>query len=151
MFGGGLHQSIKGAYLNVHVDYNIHPTTQFHRRLNVIIYMNKDWKDEYEGHLELWDLTENKQELIGKFAPAYNRCVIFETNEISFHGHPKPLNAPNGINRKSIATYYYTETRSENEIAEKHNTIYVNTEGLNGSVKRLSSGVKAFLERINKG
>ncbi len=151
LFGGGLHQSIKGAYLNVHVDYNIHPTTQFHRRLNVIIYMNKDWKDEYEGHLELWDLTENKQELIGKFAPAYNRCVIFETNEISFHGHPKPLNAPNGINRKSIATYYYTETRPENEIAENHNTIYVNTEGLNGSVKRLSSGVKAFLERINKG
>lgn len=151
LFGGGLHQSVNGAFLNVHVDYNIHPTTQFHRRLNVIIYMNKNWKDEYEGHLELWDLSGENKKQIAKIAPTFNRCVIFETNEISFHGHPKPLNTPAGVNRKSIATYYYTETRPENEIAENHNTIYVNTEGINGSVKRLSSGVKAFLERINKG
>jgi Rps23 Pro-64 3,4-dihydroxylase Tpa1-like proline 4-hydroxylase len=150
LFGGGLHQSISGAFLNVHVDYNIHPNTKFHRRLNVLVYVNKDWKDEYEGHLELWDLTQGKQNLIGKFAPTFNRCVIFETNEISFHGHPKQLNTPEGVNRKSIATYYYTETRPENEIASEHNTIYVNTEGIHGQVKRLNSGVKALLERVNK-
>jgi len=150
LFGGGLHQSINGAFLNVHVDYNIHPKTKYHRRLNVLVYMNKDWKDEYEGHLELWDLSGDDKKQIGKYAPLFNRCVIFETNEISFHGHPKPLNTPEGINRKSLATYYYTKTRPDNEIADEHNTIYVNTEGVSGSLKRFNSGVKAFLERINK-
>ncbi|MEM9024915.1 MAG: 2OG-Fe(II) oxygenase [Bacteroidota bacterium] len=150
LFGGGLHQSVKGAFLNVHVDYNLHPTTRHHRRLNVLVYMNKDWKDAYEGHLELWDLTGTNKEQIGRYAPEFNRCVIFETNEISFHGHPKPLNTPDGVSRKSLATYYYTRTRPDNEVAEEHNTIYVNTEGISGQAKRFSSGVKAFLERINK-
>ncbi len=150
LFGGGLHQSTNGAFLNVHVDYNIHPKTKFHRRLNVLVYMNKDWMDEYEGHLELWDLSQGDKVLLGQYAPAFNRCVIFETNEISFHGHPKPLNTPKEINRKSIATYYYSKSRPEHEIASDHNTIYVNTEGISGQVKRFSSGVKAFLERINK-
>lgn len=150
LFGGGLHQSINGAYLNVHVDYNIHPKTKYHRRLNVIIYMNKNWIDEYEGHLELWDLSKNNKNLIVKFAPIFNRCVIFETNEISYHGHPKPLKTPPNINRKSIATYYYTKSRPTNEIVNNHNTIFVNTEGLIGQIKRLNSGFRAFLERIYK-
>ena len=150
LFGGGLHQSIRGAFLNVHVDYNFHPDTRHHRRLNVLVYMNKDWKDEYEGHLELWDLSDGRKTLLAKVAPLFNRCVIFETNEISFHGHPKPLNAPEGVNRKSIATYYYTATRPEHEIAGEHNTVYVNTEGTGGQIKRFTSGVKALLERINK-
>jgi Rps23 Pro-64 3,4-dihydroxylase Tpa1-like proline 4-hydroxylase len=150
LFGGGLHQSTNGAFLNVHVDYNIHPQTKYHRRLNVLVYMNKDWKDEYEGHLELWDLSDNQKNLIGKYAPTFNRCVIFETNEISFHGHPKPLKTPSDVNRKSIATYYYTRTRPIAEIATDHNTIYVNTEGALGHIKRFYSGVMAFFERINK-
>jgi Rps23 Pro-64 3,4-dihydroxylase Tpa1-like proline 4-hydroxylase len=150
LFGGGLHQSINGAFLNVHVDYNIHPKTKFHRRLNVLVYMNKEWKDEYEGHLELWDLSDGKKHLLAKVAPTFNRCVIFETNEISFHGHPKPLRTPKDVNRKSIATYYYSETRPAEEITEAHSTLYVNTEGVSGQLKRFNSGVKALLERINK-
>lgn len=150
LFGGGLHQSINGAFLNVHVDYNIHPKTKFHRRLNVLVYMNKDWKDSYHGHLELWDLTDKNGTLLDRIAPDFNRCVVFETNEISFHGHPKPLNTPNGVNRKSLATYYYTKIRPKCETADEHNTIYVNTEGVNGQIKRFSAGIKAFLERINK-
>ncbi len=149
LFGGGLHQSTNGAFLNVHVDYNIHPKTNYHRRLNVLIYMNKDWKDEYEGHLELWDLSNGHKNLLGKYSPTFNTCVIFETNEISFHGHPKPLNTPEDVNRKSIATYYYTKTRPKSEIAADHNTIYVNTEGTSGQIKKFTSGVTAFLERIN--
>jgi Rps23 Pro-64 3,4-dihydroxylase Tpa1-like proline 4-hydroxylase len=150
LFGGGLHQSTNGAFLNVHIDYNIHPKTKYHRRLNVLVYMNKDWKDEYEGHIELWDLSDNNKTQLAKISPNFNRCVIFETNEISFHGHPKPLNTPTHINRKSIATYYYTDTRPEHEMAADHNTIYVNTEGVGGQMKRFTAGVKAFLERINK-
>jgi Rps23 Pro-64 3,4-dihydroxylase Tpa1-like proline 4-hydroxylase len=146
LFGGGLHQSITGAFLDVHVDYNFHPTTKFHRRLNILVYMNKDWKDEYEGHLELWDME--KREQIDKIAPLFNRCVIFQTNEISYHGHPKPLKTPAGVTRKSIAAYYYTEQRPETELASEHNTVYVNTEGLQGNVKNLQSGLKAFIERL---
>lgn len=148
LFGGGLHQSIKGAFLNVHVDYNFHPKTKHHRRLNAIIYLNKDWKDEYEGHLELWDLVDGKKERIARIAPSFNRLAMFETNEISFHGHPHPLKAPEGINRKSLAVYYYTATRPEDEIAQEHNTIYVNTTGTGGQFKRFGSGLKAFVERI---
>jgi Rps23 Pro-64 3,4-dihydroxylase Tpa1-like proline 4-hydroxylase len=148
LFGGGLHQSVNGAFLDVHVDYNIHPETKLHRRLNALVYMNKDWQDDYEGHLELWDMGEKK--MLDKIAPVFNRCVVFETNEISFHGHPKPLKTPEGVSRKSLATYYYTVERPIHEIAPEHNTIYVNTEGLQGTMKNLQSGVKAFLERVNK-
>ena len=150
LFGGGLHQSINGAFLNVHVDYNLHPTTKYHRRLNVLVYMNKDWQEEYEGHLELWDLSDHKKVQLASYSPLFNRCVIFETNEISFHGHPKPLKTPPGVNRKSLATYYYTTRRPENEINAEHNTIYVNTEGLTGQLNRLAAGLKAFVERITK-
>lgn len=145
-FGGGLHTSTNGAFLDVHVDFNIHPKTKYHRRMNIILYMNKDWKIEYNGYLELWDMNKNIQ--IEYIAPIFNRCVIFETNEVSFHGHPKKLNTPEGISRKSLALYYYTDDRPEVEIASEHNTIYVNTEGFKGKVKNLFSGLKAFIERI---
>jgi Rps23 Pro-64 3,4-dihydroxylase Tpa1-like proline 4-hydroxylase len=150
LFGGGLHQSINGAFLNVHVDYNIHPTTKYHRRLNVLVYMNADWKEEYGGHLELWEISENKKELLQKIAPTFNRCVIFETNERSFHGHPQPLKTPGNVNRKSLATYYYTAQRPQSEIAGEHNTIYVNTQGITGLFRRLRSGMKAAFERLYK-
>lgn len=145
LFGGGLHQSTRGAFLNVHVDYNVHPQTKYHRRLNVLVYLNQDWEEAYEGHLELWDMQRNQ--LLDKIAPTFNRCVIFETNEVSYHGHPKPLRTPEGISRKSIATYYYTRTLPQQETEAAHNTKFVNTEGLKGQVKRLKSGLKAFVER----
>lgn len=148
LFGGGLHQSVKGAFLDVHVDFNYHPETKYHRRMNIIIYMNKDWKQEYNGYLELWDMDAKKQ--LEYVEPKFNRCVVFETNEISFHGHPKPLNTPVGVSRKSIALYYYTKDRPAHEVSGDHNTIYVNTEGMGGKMKNLKSGIKAFLERINK-
>lgn len=148
LFGGGLHQSINGAFLNVHVDFNMHETTKYHRRMNAIIFMNENWKDEYNGFLELWDM--NKKVQIENIAPIFNRMVIFETNEVSYHGHPKPLNTPKGVTRKSLAVYYYTKERPENEIAPEHNTIYVNTEGASGMLKTLKSGIKALKERVLK-
>lgn len=150
LFGGGLHQSINGAFLNVHVDYNIHPKTKYHRRLNAIIYLNKGWREEYQGHNELWDFTEGKKIMLDRVSPIFNRCVIFETNEISFHGHPTPLKTPQGVSRKSLATYYYTKSRPAHEIASDHNTIYKNTEGSFGQFKRMISGAKAFIERLTK-
>ena len=151
LFGGGLHQSINGAFLNVHIDYNIHPKTKYHRRCNLIIFMNKEWNDDYNGHLEFWDFTNHKNgELLEKISPTFNRAVIFETNEISYHGHPHPLNTPKNLTRKSIATYYYTKEREDIDVVSEHNTIYKNTTGLKGQKKRLNSGLKAFFERIKK-
>lgn len=149
LFGGGLHQSINGAFLNVHVNYNFHPTTKYHRRCNLIVYLNKNWKDEYNGHLELWDFTKSKKgNLIERISPEFNKAVIFETNEISYHGHPHPLNTPNDINRKSLALYYYSKERPTKEISSEHNTIYKNTTGTKGNINSLKNGVKAILERI---
>lgn len=148
LFGGGLHQSITGAFLDVHVDYNIHPKTKLHRMLNVLVYMNQEWKDEYEGHLELWDMDKNER--LERISPNFNRLAMFETNQISYHGHPHPLKSPKGISRKSIATYYYTKSRDEKDIADEHNTKYVNTTGSTGKLKNIKSGLKALIERIKK-
>jgi len=148
LFGGGLHQSLKGAFLNVHVDFNLHEKTKYHRRMNAIVYMNKNWKEEYNGYLELWDMRTKT--MIANVAPVFNRLVIFETNEVSYHGHPKPLNTPSDISRKSLAVYYYTKERPLEEIAAEHNTVYVNTEGNKGVLKVFLSGMKALKERLFK-
>ncbi len=147
LFGGGLHQSMNGAFLNVHVDFNRHPETKYYRRLNLLIYLNKDWKEEYEGAIEFWDMEQKRQ--MEKVWPIFNRCVVFETNEISFHGHPTPLHTPPGITRKSLAVYYYTQAAPSGiDQVPEHNTIFRNTEGVAGRWKTFLSGLKALKERI---
>ena len=106
--GGGLHQSQKGGFLNVHTDFTAHPHEKsWRRRVNVLVYLNKDWKDEYNGHLELWD--QQMTQCIQRISPVMNRCVIFTTDDKSYHGHPVPLATPDDITRKSIALYYFTK------------------------------------------
>lgn len=147
LFGAGFHQSLKGAFLDIHVDFNVHPYKGWHRKLNLLLFLNKNWKAEYAGNLELWDM--DKQERITAIAPEFNRCVIFETTEKSFHGHPQPLNTPEGVTRKSLAVYYYThQPPDEQKNIKAHNSIFKNTEGLKGAVKNFLSGLIAFTERI---
>ena len=120
MIGGGIHQSLPGAVLRIHADFNKHPLWQFRRRLNVLLFLNKDWKEDYGGHIELW--SSDMQSCEQKILPIANRLVIFTLSNKSFHGHPKPLNCPKGMTRKSIATYYYN-----NEIvqeSEEHSTLW---------------------------
>jgi 2OG-Fe(II) oxygenase superfamily len=147
LFGAGLHQSVRGAFLDVHVDFNLHPETRFHRRLNILIYMNKNWKKEYNGFLELWDKVNQKQ--LDSIEPSFNRCVIFETTEKSFHGHPQPLATPSNISRKSISVYYYTMERPMQDTVNEHNTIFMNTQGFLGMIKNFRSGIKALFERMS--
>jgi Rps23 Pro-64 3,4-dihydroxylase Tpa1-like proline 4-hydroxylase len=120
--GGGLHQIIPGGKLGVHADFNLHPRLNLDRRINVLIYMNKNWKEEYGGHFELWnrDMTQAEQKIL----PIFNRCAIFSTTSWSYHGHPTPLTCPPDRTRKSIATYYYTNGRPEEEITEAHYTVF---------------------------
>jgi hypothetical protein len=146
LVGGGLHQIARGGFLDVHVDYNLHPRTKLHRRLNLLLYLNKAWKPEYEGYLEFWDFEANRQ--LERIAPVFNRGVIFETNEISYHGHPRPLNTPAHITRKSLAIYYYTKELEDAAVAREHNTLYRQTTGLSGYLKTLASATRATTERL---
>lgn len=120
--GGGLHQIKRGGKLGVHADFNFHTKLKLDRRINVLIYMNKDWKEEYGGHFELWnrDMSQAEQKIL----PVFNRCAIFSTTSFSFHGHPTPLSCPPERTRKSIATYYYSNGRPEDEAGELHSTLF---------------------------
>jgi len=106
--GGGLQQVLNGGLLNVHTDFNSHITeTTWKRVLNILIYLNHNWIDEYNGKLELWD--EKVEKKVKSISPIFNRCVIFKTDKKSFHGHPEKLNLPSNMSRKSIAAYYFVK------------------------------------------
>jgi hypothetical protein len=106
--GAGFHEIGQGGHLSVHADFNHHKPMNLERRLNVLIYLNKNWNPEYGGSLELW--SDGMRECVEKVTPDFNRCVIFNTTSESWHGNPDPINHPDGINRRSIALYYYTST-----------------------------------------
>jgi Rps23 Pro-64 3,4-dihydroxylase Tpa1-like proline 4-hydroxylase len=118
--GMGLHQGTNGSFLDVHVDFNIHHVKNVHRRLNMLIYLNKNWKDEYNGAIEMWNADMSKLEKA--VMPNFNRCLIFETSEISYHGYTTPLNIPENESRKSIYSYYYTNQREG--AAKYHDTVF---------------------------
>jgi hypothetical protein len=106
--GGGLHQSKRGGFLNIHADFTVHPHKRhWRRRVNVLVYLNEGWKPEYRGELELW--TRDMKQCAQKILPVFNRCAIFNTDEDSFHGLPEPIQCPEDMTRKSIALYYFTE------------------------------------------
>ncbi len=104
--GGGLHQILPGGRLAIHSDFNVHPKMKVWRRLNLLLYLNDGWRPEYGGDLELWD--ESMSRCVKSVAPVFNRCVVFNTDRRSFHGHPEPMTCPEGVTRKSLALYYYS-------------------------------------------
>jgi len=126
--GGGTHNNFEGQGMYPHVEFNYHPTTGDHRRLNAIVYLNEEWDESWGGSLELhsdpWDGDKNK---IKSVLPSFNTCVLFETNEHSWHGFEKLLlpESKKGMSRKSFAIYMYTKERPAEEIHPKHATIYV--------------------------
>lgn len=121
--GGGLHQVEPGGFLKVHADFNVHPKLKLDRRLNMLVYLNKDWREEYGGHLELWN--RDAKSCHTKILPAFNRVVVFSTSDTSYHGHPHPLTSPPGVTRKSVSLYYYTAGRPEGERSAPHDTLFI--------------------------
>ncbi len=121
--GGGLHQIEPGGFLKVHADFNVHPKLKLDRRLNMLIYLNKEWREEYGGQLELWD--RDGKTCRKKILPTFNRTVVFSTTDTSFHGHPHPLKSPPGITRKSVSLYYYTAGRPADERSVAHDTLFI--------------------------
>ncbi|MEP5613948.1 MAG: 2OG-Fe(II) oxygenase [Cyclobacteriaceae bacterium] len=123
--GGGQHEIKKDGLLKVHADFNKHPMLGLDRRINVLVYLNKDWKEEYGGHFELWGTQMEKCEK--KILPKFNTMAIFSTTDFSYHGHPDPLKCPEGMSRKSLALYYYSNGRPKSEVnrgLEDHSTIF---------------------------
>jgi len=127
-YGAGTHENFHGAGLDPHYDFNIHPITHQHRRLNAIVYLNKDWDPAWKGSLALhsdpWDLAGDE---ITHFDIKFNRCVVFETTERSWHSVPL-IEQPEKyrhLSRKSFTIYLYTDRREALEVAPAHGTVYV--------------------------
>ncbi len=124
-FGGGTHENREGQDLDPHIDFNRHPVDRTHRRLNLIVYLNPEWDDAWGGSLEIHRDPRAPDNQIKLITPLFNRCVIFETNEISWHGFSR-INLPAdkaNLSRRSIALYFYTRDRPRQELADTHSTV----------------------------
>jgi hypothetical protein len=116
-----MHQTAASGHLDVHVDFNRIPERGLFRRLNLLIYLNERWDEPWGGHLELWDRTVKNRH--HRFTPVHNRCVIFETSDISYHG-VAPVTCPMDTARKSFAAYYYTREAPDSYRGVDHSTIF---------------------------
>ena len=144
--GGGLHEIKRGGVLKVHTDFNRHPTLDLDRRINVLIYLNKNWKDSYGGRLELWN--KNMSMCEKKISPTFNTMVIFSTTDFSNHGHPEPLNCPKDISRKSLALYYFSSGRPKSEVLSKHKknrTFFKGRKGIKNDADEKKEYFKNFM------
>lgn len=121
-FGGGLHQLNSGGKLAIHADYNKHVRWPLDRRINAILYLNKEWKEEYNGHLELWnnDVTQCEKKVL----PIFNRLLVFAVTDFNMHGVPEVLACPDDMSRKSMAFFYFTNGRPDHEI-DKNKKLHV--------------------------
>ncbi len=127
-YGGGTHENRDGQELDPHVDFNYHPRTGLHRRLNVIVYLNEEWDASWGGSIAIHsNPREPYADEIREYAPAFNRCIIFETHESSWHGFRRIKLPPDRahLSRKSISLYFYTATRPHESTAAPHGTFYV--------------------------
>lgn len=124
--GGGIHSIGNGGFLKMHADFNWHEKLALHRRINLLIYLNEDWEEAYQGDLILASMDKRKNLVPGRAVPPrFNTTVIFITDDSSFHGHPVPLNIPDGRRRNSLATYYYQSARISSQGAGRLQTQYV--------------------------
>jgi Rps23 Pro-64 3,4-dihydroxylase Tpa1-like proline 4-hydroxylase len=152
LIGGGLHELKNDGFLNIHSDFNRHPKMKLDRRLNILIYLNKNWKEEFGGQLQLWDkeMIECKKSIV----PIFNRTVIFSTTDYSYHGNPLKINHPENISRKSIALYYYSNGRPKSEnLLGDHSTIFrkrPKTSDIDGNVYFKKIFGKLYYRKKNK-
>lgn len=124
-FGGGTHENRHGQELDPHVDFNRHPVNRWHRRLNLIVYLNHDWQPAWGGALELHSDPRAPDDRVTRVEPEFNRCVVFETTSTSWHGFSRIDLAGQDRSRKSVALYFYSLERPAEEIDGTHSTIYV--------------------------
>lgn len=152
LIGGGLHELKNNGFLNIHADFNKHSKINLDRRLNVLIYLNKNWSNENGGQLELWDKEMKKCHQ--KILPKFNRMVIFSTTSSSYHGNPNKVICENSNSRKSIAMYYYSIGRPLHEnILDNHSTIFrkrPHTDDIDGNIKFKKIFGKFYIRKKGK-
>jgi 2OG-Fe(II) oxygenase superfamily len=144
--GGGLHEIRRGGLLRVHADFNWHKQLRLDRRINLLVYLNKDWQPEWGGQLELWNDTMSQ--CCERIDPVFNRCVIFNTTDRSYHGHPDALKCPPDRRRRSVAMYYYTNGRPAEEVNESHETLFQLRAGEATAGNVFSTFMKRFVPPI---
>lgn len=147
LHGGGIHSIDSGGFLKMHADFNWHEELGLYRRINVLVYLNRDWQPEWGGDLRLASQDETGALTVEQTVfPHFNTTVVFTTDDKSFHGHPDPIAAPTGRVRNSIALYYYSPVKPAGSAAIKRlSTDYRNMDGREsasrGMLKRLRSGL----------
>jgi hypothetical protein len=128
LYGGGTHENVNGQALDVHVDFNFQIEGGFHRRANLLLYLNREWDPAWGGAIELHsDPRRPEHDAFEQFNVTFNRAVIFETNERSWHGF-RTIDLPQDrlhLSRKCLSIYLYTPDRPPEEIVGPHSTFYV--------------------------
>jgi len=117
---GGISSVGKGGFLKIHCDPNWNPKLKLYLRIVIIVYLNKNWKDDWGGHLELWD--EEMNNCKKKIKPDFNKMFIFSNNGKNYHGHPDPLIIPENIRRNNLLMYYYSPHNNSNKENDRTNT-----------------------------
>lgn len=148
--GGGYHEIKPGGFLKLHVDFHVNRKLNLDRRLNLLVYLNKEWEDSFGGHFELWERDMSKS--VVKISPIFNRIAIFSTTGDSWHGHPDPLTCPPDRSRKSLALYYYTNGRPESELdsfsKERITTTFRERKGIDSVNMTLYNNLVNTLNRV---
>ncbi len=139
--GGGMHRTGRGGHLGIHADFSRHEDNGLHRRLNLLLYLNANWDDEWGGHLELWDREMNHA--VTKVAPIMGRMVVFATTSTSYHGHPDAIDCPETVARKSIALYYYSNDHRDADLEDRHSTLFQARAGSSEDEQRASQTASA--------
>jgi 2OG-Fe(II) oxygenase superfamily len=132
--GGGFHEISRGGKLGVHADFRIHERLNLQRRINLLIYLNETWDDDWKGQLELWN--KSMTECRARVSPLWNRCVVFSTDADTWHGHPDELQTPDGVKRRSVALYYYTASKNVYNEVPHLSTMYHARPGDNAAIKK---------------
>ncbi|MFT6436868.1 MAG: Rps23 Pro-64 3,4-dihydroxylase Tpa1-like proline 4-hydroxylase [Candidatus Azotimanducaceae bacterium] len=140
LHGAGFHQILRGGKLSIHADFNMHPELGLRRRVNLLLYLNEGWQDNWEGCLELWN--QDMSACVKSISPIFNRMVIFNTSDVAFHGHPRQLRCPTSKVRQSLALYYYSSPTPEESGLRPHSTLWQDRPEDEGTV---SSAVEKFV------
>jgi Rps23 Pro-64 3,4-dihydroxylase Tpa1-like proline 4-hydroxylase len=137
LVGGGLHETLAGGRFGIHTDFDRHPQTALHNEMVFITYLNAGWQSEWGGALELWDAKQ--RQCCAKVEPEFGRSIIMLHGKTHFHGHSEPLAPPQGVTRKSLAAYFYSNRYAREDRGEpmvSHFMFATRTERIKASLKK---------------
>ena len=124
--GGGLNESFTGDYLDVHVDGNYHDASGLNRRVNAILYLSEEWKQEWGGNFGIY--SDQGKTKVYEIVPKLNTLVLFDTSDVSYHGYPEPITCPTDVSRRSLILYYYTKDKASTDkikVSDPHSALWV--------------------------